>query len=249
MLDGRIARFTATGSRFGAELDSLVDAVTFGVAPAFIAYAIFFADQAWGWLFSFSYITAAVVRLARFNIEQGGHAKRSFHGLPSPTAGMLVATAYPFFSTPEVQRLVGGPPSAQMVGILMISLAVLMLSHVPYALVPKISIRGMRAALTWLVLSACGVAALVVPEYFIFPFLGTYTLFGVTRGLVMGLLERLPDRDPLLDEEDEDEGGAELRAVDYGEIAPSRYHSDDALPAEEEPSPPGGATDERGRRT
>lgn len=240
MLDGRVARFTATGTRFGAELDSLVDAVTFGVAPAFIAYEIYFADQAWGWLFSFSYITAAVIRLARFNIEQGGHAKRSFHGLPSPTAGMVLATAYPFFTAPAVERLFGAPPSAQVVGILMICLALLMLSHVPYPLVPRLSIRGARAALIWMILSAFGVAALVVPEYVIFPLLGTYTLWGVTRGMILGLIERLPDQDPLLDEEEEDDGGAEVRSVDYGEIAPTRYHSDDPLPPEEDLPRPGG---------
>ena len=68
LLDGRIARFTRTGSRFGAELDSLVDAISFGVAPAFIMYHLFFADQSWAWILSFLYVTAAVVRLARFNV-------------------------------------------------------------------------------------------------------------------------------------------------------------------------------------
>jgi hypothetical protein len=140
-----------------------------------------------------------------------------------------------------------------MVGILMIFLALLMLSHVPYPLVPRISIRGGRAALTWLFLSACGVAAITVPEYFIFPFLGTYTLWGVTRGMVLGLLERLPDRDPLMDdgeEDEEDEGGAEVRSVDYGEIAPTRYKSDDPIPPDEEsPSPDRGTPNPRGRRT
>jgi len=145
MLDGRIARFTATGSRFGAELDSLVDAISFGVAPAFVIYELFFADQPWSWILSFLYVTAGVIRLARFNVEQGGHAKRSFHGLPSPTAGMILATIYPFFTAPAVAPIMNGLPSTQTVGILMISLAVLMLSHIPYPLVPKLSLRNPRA--------------------------------------------------------------------------------------------------------
>ncbi|HBD98619.1 MAG TPA: CDP-diacylglycerol--serine O-phosphatidyltransferase, partial [Gemmatimonadetes bacterium] len=56
MLDGSVARFTRTGSRFGAELDSLVDVISFGVAPGFIIYEIFFVDAQWAWLLSFVYI-------------------------------------------------------------------------------------------------------------------------------------------------------------------------------------------------
>ncbi|MSR22777.1 MAG: CDP-diacylglycerol--serine O-phosphatidyltransferase [Gemmatimonadetes bacterium] len=222
MLDGRVARFTATGSRFGAELDSLVDVVSFGVAPAFIAYQLVFADQQWGWVMSFIYVSATAIRLARFNVEQGGHAKRHFHGLPSPTAGMVLATADPFFTAAGVENVLGGVPSAQAIGILMIVLALLMLSPVPYPLVPRLSIKGARATITSLVLLGCAFTALTIPEYVVFPFLGTYTLWGVTRSTVLGLLDRLPDQDPLLDEE-EDEGGAEIRSVDYREIAPERY--------------------------
>ena len=79
MLDGSVARFTRTGSRFGAELDSLVDAISFGVAPGFIMYQLFFSDTPWSWILSFVYVTAVVVRLARFNIEEGGEPKRHFH--------------------------------------------------------------------------------------------------------------------------------------------------------------------------
>ncbi len=227
MLDGRIARFTATGSRFGAELDSLVDAISFGVAPAMLSYHLFFADDAWSWVVAFIYVTAVVVRLARFNVEQGGEAKSHFHGLPSPTAGMIVATVYPFFTAPHVEALTGGLPSTQTMGIILVFLALLMLSHIPYPLVPRISFRSPGAAAGSLALMGCAVAAITVPEYFLFPFLSLYTLLGVGRAVGMGLRERLPERDPLRDELPEDEGGAEVRSLDYGEIAPGRRDADD----------------------
>lgn len=225
MLDGRIARFTRTGSRFGAELDSLVDAISFGVAPAFILYHLFFADQSWAWILSFLYVTAAVVRLARFNVEQGGEAKKSFHGLPSPTAGMILATIHPFFTAPAVAPLTGGLPPTQTVGLIVIAVALLMVSHVPYQIVPKVGFRTPRARFMTIFLGVSAVLALVIPEYFIFPFLAVYTLQGVGRTFVLGLLERLPEQDPLLDLADEDDAGQEHRTLDYGDLAPDRYPS------------------------
>lgn len=238
MLDGRIARFTATGSRFGAELDSLVDAISFGVAPAFLTYLLFFADDAWSWVIAFIYITAAVIRLARFNVEQGGEAKRTFHGLPSPTAGMITATVYPFFTAPHVAAVTGGLPSPQTMGIVLIVLALLMMSHIPYPLVPRISFRNVRAGVGSVALLGCAVAAITIPEYFLFPLLCLYTLWGASRAVTLGLLDRLPEQDPLLDlEDDEDEAGAEVRSLDYGEIAPGRYDRtrDEDEPAERDP--------------
>lgn len=236
MLDGRIARFTRTGTRFGAELDSLVDAISFGVAPAVILYHLFLADQQWSWILGFVYVTAAVVRLARFNVEQGGEAKRAFHGLPSPTAGMVLATIHPFFTAPGVVALTGGLPSMERVGILMVGIAVLMVSHIPYQLVPRVDVRSFRGILTSVFLGACALAALTVPEYFIFPFLVLYTAQGVVRSFILGLLERLPEQDPLLDAE-EDDGMAEVRELDYGEIAPEKYDTLDPIP-DTNPNPP-----------
>jgi CDP-diacylglycerol--serine O-phosphatidyltransferase len=236
MLDGRIARFTATGSRFGTELDSLVDAISFGVAPGFVAYMAYFANQPWSWVLSFLYITAVVLRLARFNVEQGGRAKTSFYGLPSPTAGMVLATVYPFFNSPRVVELTGGGPSPQVVGILMIVLSVLMLSHVPYPLVPRLTFRGVGGTAMSLVMIAFAAVAIAIPHYIVFPFLGLYTLWGVTKSTLLGLGDRLPEGDPLIDEAPADEGGAEVRSVDYGEIAPTRYPSPEAIPQQPGPS-------------
>jgi CDP-diacylglycerol---serine O-phosphatidyltransferase len=205
-----------------------VDAISFGVAPAFILYHLFLADQPWSWILGFVYVTAAVVRLARFNVEQGGEAKRAFHGLPSPTAGMILATIHPFFTAPGVAAFTGGLPSMERVGILMVGIAVLMVSHIPYQLVPRVEVRSLRGILVGLFLGASTITALIIPEYFIFPFLVLYTAQGVIRSFILGLLERLPDQDPLLDA-DEDDGQAEVRELDYGEIAPEKYDSPDAV--------------------
>ena len=89
-LDGRVARATGTGSRFGEELDSLVDAISFGFAPALIVFLARPAELQGNldWLLVFIFTACAVMRLARFNVEQAGRAKTHFHGLPSPAAGL-----------------------------------------------------------------------------------------------------------------------------------------------------------------
>ena len=105
-LDGRVARLTRTQSAFGAELDSLSDMVSFGVAPALVVYVWALKDFAgmktvamlgpWlssklGWIAAFIYCACTALRLARFNTTLDVADKRFFQGLPSPAAACLVA--------------------------------------------------------------------------------------------------------------------------------------------------------------
>lgn len=221
MLDGRIARFTRTGSRFGAELDSLVDAVSFGVAPAYILYQLYFSDTQWSWVLSYVYVTAVVVRLARFNVEQGGEAKRYFHGLPSPAAGMLLASFYPFSQTPFFTTYLADLPWPQIMGMATVLLGVLLVSHVPYGKVPRIGLRTARGLANTAFVLACLFAAVSVPRYYFFTALLLYVVWGLVKSVLLGLLDRLPGEDPLLEEDEVDpEGRAEVRRVDYADLGP-----------------------------
>lgn len=91
-LDGRVARLTNTQSAFGEQMDSLSDMVSFGAAPALVAYvwALNGLGQ-WGWFAAFVYCSCAALRLARFNVNTAVVDKRFFQGLPSPAAAALVA--------------------------------------------------------------------------------------------------------------------------------------------------------------
>lgn len=90
-LDGRVARMTNTQSAFGEQMDSLSDMVSFGVAPALIAYIWALKGLGrWGWIAAFVYCSCAALRLARFNVNTGVVDKRWFQGLPSPAAAALV---------------------------------------------------------------------------------------------------------------------------------------------------------------
>jgi CDP-diacylglycerol--serine O-phosphatidyltransferase len=222
MLDGRVARVTRTGSRFGEELDSLVDAISFGVAPAFIVYHLFLADGGWSWIAVFFYVSAASIRLARFNVEQAGHAKIAFHGLPSPAAGMTLATFHPFSQTAFFRQYLAGLAWPEFLTTLMVMLGLLMMSHVLYPVIPKFGLRTVRGVLTGVWLLSMIALAILVPSTFFFPALLGYVAYGVLKAMVLGFFERLPERDLLLDEEQGDEAGAELREIDYGELSPHR---------------------------
>lgn len=91
-LDGRVARMTNTQSAFGEQMDSLSDMVSFGAAPALIAYEWGLRDLGrWGWIAAFVFCACAALRLARFNVNTSVVDKRFFQGLPSPAAAAMVA--------------------------------------------------------------------------------------------------------------------------------------------------------------
>jgi len=98
-LDGRIARLTGSESAFGVEFDSLADVISFGLAPAILTYAWGLSPLGrLGLAAGFLYVSAAAMRLARFNIQTGtGLDRRYFVGMPSPpAAGVLAATVYAY---------------------------------------------------------------------------------------------------------------------------------------------------------
>jgi CDP-diacylglycerol---serine O-phosphatidyltransferase len=198
-LDGRVARATGTGSKFGEELDSLVDAVSFGLAPAMIMYFAVLNQENWEWLFVFLFASCAVTRLARFNVEQAGRPKTHFHGLPSPAAGMTLATYYWFSQTPLYNqavilftdnRTVATLPWHSIMRVLMVGLAFLMVSNVPYPAVPTMGWRSPRQVIGSLVILG-GVAGLIFrPQQVLFPALLAYVLFGALQWVVFGLFGR-----------------------------------------------------------
>lgn len=208
-LDGRVARATRTGSRFGAELDSLVDAITFGLAPALIMYFAVLNQEGWDWLFVFLFAACAVIRLARFNVEQAGRAKRYFHGLPSPAAGMTLATYYWFSQTSlYTETMIGELPWHVMLRYVMAGLAFLMISNVSYPAVPTVGYRSAREIVGTSVVVGTFLGILFLPREFFFPALLVYVLYGIVKTALYGFLgRRAPGDEPVItDDEEQDEG-------------------------------------------
>lgn len=204
-LDGRIARATKSGSRFGEELDSLVDAISFGTAPALIMYFAVFQSTRWEWVFCFFFTACAVMRLARFNVEQAGRKVSHFTGLPSPAAGMTLATYYWFSQTPlYTETIIGDLPWHQMLRWVIMGLGMLMISNVQYAKVPTVNFRTIKGILGFLLVVGTFVGVIFLPKKFFFPALMAYVLYGILRTVFLGLLDRLPGRDDHGDDDDEE---------------------------------------------
>lgn len=103
-IDGKVARLTKTTSRFGVELDSLADVISFGVAPAILFYT--WALEPYGrlgWVVAFVYVSCGALRLARFNVQTSVIDPKRFNGLPIPAAAGMMATAVIFFEHLDIK--------------------------------------------------------------------------------------------------------------------------------------------------
>ena len=127
MLDGRIARMTGTSSEFGVQLDSLADIISFGMAPAVLAYAWGLQPLGrLGWAAGFLFVTGAALRLARFNIQKNTD-KRYIVGLASPAAAAIVASTVFYYPAGLHQR-----PEAFLGVLLVVVPALLMVSTIRF---------------------------------------------------------------------------------------------------------------------
>ena len=213
-LDGQVARATNAGTQFGEELDSLVDAITFGLAPGLIMYFAVFRPDSFDWLSVFLFSACAVMRLARFNIEQAGTAKTYFQGLPSPAAGITLASYY-WFSQSWLYNYgaIANLKWHVLLRFLMAALSFLMISNIPYPVFPRTGFRSLRAiGATLLLVGSMTLLATKRLEFF-FPAALCYVAWGPIRWVFAGLFER---RQPTIpydlsegeDDEEEDEEDA-----------------------------------------
>lgn len=137
-LDGRVARMTNTQSDFGVQYDSLSDMVSFGVAPAVVAYGWGVSDLGkLGLAAAFVYASCAALRLARFNVQAELADKKTFTGLPSPAAAALIAGF--IWSTYDIESSLG----LSVIGAVLTATAgLLMVSNFKYPSFKEVDLRG-----------------------------------------------------------------------------------------------------------
>jgi len=173
-LDGRVARLTNTQSAFGEQMDSLSDMVSFGAAPALIAYEWTLRDLGrWGWIAAFVYCACAALRLARFNVNTTVVDKRFFQGLPSPAAAALVA-GFIWLMTEA-----GIPPSdvTWVMFVLTLYTGLTMVTNVPFYSFKDLSLKK-SVPFAAIVLVALGIAIINIhPPTVLF---GLFVVYGLS---------------------------------------------------------------------
>ena len=174
-LDGRIARFTNTTSKFGAEYDSLSDLIAFGVAPSLLIYIwVMSSDGKMGWLAGFLFIACGALRLARYNIQIGIIDSKVFNGLPIPAAASVIATTVIFF------YFIGSEGKFQnsYITYSVIGLALLMVSNIKYYSFKGMNLRS-RVPFTF-ILIVVGILLVIYykPEIMAFVIMLGYAISG-----------------------------------------------------------------------
>jgi CDP-diacylglycerol--serine O-phosphatidyltransferase len=210
-LDGGIARLTNTVSDFGRELDSLADVITFGIAPAILAFVwgvLFVPRQPdaavweqlvrWGYLLSFLYLICGAARLARFNVQTnpkpknpGRPDRKYFVGMPIPAAAALIASVIFFFDSAPVQSLTYSIVWLVTVG----TVGLLMVSTWRYPSFKQLSVSKPRSPLVVVLLCCVIFVIFLWPQKALLIMALVYTLSGVAIRLG-GILRRLVRRQP-----------------------------------------------------
>lgn len=202
-LDGRVARAMGTNSEFGKQFDSLADVISFGIAPAILAYAwgVRIAANApgvagagyliqLGWLIGFFFLCCCAWRLARFNIQgmsQG--SSRFFAGMPTPAAAGMIAAVVHFVRNP-----IENPSISVLWLVLVAVLGILMSSTIRHY-----SFKDIQWTKRWPSLSVVGIAMLFGAVWFfsrptLLAIAGAYMLHGLVLQLVRVVRHRTASR-------------------------------------------------------
>jgi CDP-diacylglycerol---serine O-phosphatidyltransferase len=210
MLDGRIARMTKTTTEIGVQLDSIADVVTFGLAPAVLAYVWGFGASLQegsdlhqlAWFLSFMYLMCGAFRLARFNVQASRPRilaegtikvdKKSFVGLPIPVAGGLIAAIIHFNPLP---LLYYGPERAKIYSVLLMTLvgvlSLLMVSTLRFSSFKTVGTRR-RSMRTIILGVAVGMLIVLYSRHVLLLLVVSYILYGLLSRVV-GVFRKRPE--------------------------------------------------------
>nr|WP_229675858.1 phosphatidylcholine/phosphatidylserine synthase [Hoyosella rhizosphaerae] len=163
-VDGRIARLLDATTKIGAELDSLCDAINFGVAPALVIYVTLLHGNNGGWIVALVYVVAIVLRLARFNVltddeNAPAYRKDYFVGVPSPAGGLIALAPLAAWE----QWGTGWWTSFPFVAAWTVGAAALIVSRVPTMAMKQVSVPPKMAALLLIVVALVAAGTITYP--------------------------------------------------------------------------------------
>ncbi len=175
MIDGKVAKLTHTTSEFGLQLDSLADALSFGLAPGLLAYSWALGPhKRFGWLPAFLFLICGVVRLARFNLQSVKTDKKYFIGLPIPAAAMTIVSLVLLKPDLEYKSFF----SYFVIGLLYL-LSFLMVSTIKFRSFKEIDVKELRPVRTIFFLGLFFIVVMHEPKLMFFLIAFLYVLSGI----------------------------------------------------------------------
>ncbi|MBV6478033.1 MAG: hypothetical protein HGGPFJEG_00780 [Ignavibacteria bacterium] len=201
-VDGLAARLTNSSSRFGVELDSLSDVVSFGIAPSFLAYKIYlFELDEIGVILSSLIMVFAALRLARFNIQLVGFDKDKFNGLPAPMSALTLISYILFYHN----EIFSGKTSRIVLIALSVLLPVLMLSKIKYVSLPKPTLSNIKKyPIIFTIIVIAAILIIATKGEGIFSFCLFYIFSGILKSFI-GLFKGKNMRQKEIDEDEVDD--------------------------------------------
>ncbi len=180
ILDGLVARFSKTSTRFGIEIDSLADIISFGVAPAVLIINFSLISKGnWAWILAFVYLMAASFRLARFNVTATIEEKTKFLGMPVPVAAVTIVSFILFEN-----EVLGDINPEKFYIILILVTSALMVSVIEFETMPSFDFSRSFNRLKVLFLFLVAVGMMINSSLILFPVVAIYIAYAILRFVI-----------------------------------------------------------------
>jgi CDP-diacylglycerol---serine O-phosphatidyltransferase len=202
VLDGKVARLSGATSKFGIQYDSLADLVSFGIAPALLAFSWALREYGkFGWLAAFLFVACGALRLARFNVQTSSGEVKYFKGLPIPAAASMIALTILLY-----HRLIETGWVKDIVILVMIYvLAFLMVSTIRYLSFKELNLAKRKPFSIFIFVVLTMIVIVMEPTIVLFGFVLFYIFSGPANMLLawqkkkaLKKMEPVPEEDLLV---------------------------------------------------
>jgi len=199
VLDGKVARLSGATSKFGVQYDSLADLVSFGIAPALLAFSWALRPYGkFGWLAAFLFVVCGALRLARFNVQSASGEVKYFKGLPIPSAALMIALTILLYL-----RLIETNWVKDIVILVMIYiLAFLMVSNIRYLSFKELDLAKRKPFSIFIFVILSMIVIIMEPTIVLFAFILFYVFSGPVNMVMVWRKKRALRRMEPIPEED-----------------------------------------------
>ena len=175
VLDGKVARLSGATSKFGIQYDSLADLVSFGIAPALLAFSWALRPYGrFGWLAAFLFVACGALRLARFNVQTSSGEVKYFKGLPIPAAASMIALTILLY----LRLIETGWVKDIVILVMIYILAFLMVSNIRYFSFKELGLAKRKPFSTFMFVVLSMIVIVMEPRIVLFGFVLAYVFSG-----------------------------------------------------------------------